>query len=173
MEHCPETKFPGRARRCFSSDFKIVVRAFAIRWQIAGPARVGKCIARILASHREAQLCEAHLTGGSDSVEPTKMDREMQGGWVYMMADRYRGTIYVGVTADLAARVNQHGAGEGSDFCARYGLTRLVWADRFASIEEAITFEKRLKRWRREWKFELIEKTNPDWNDLFHHLAGT
>lgn len=90
-----------------------------------------------------------------------------------MMADRYRGTIYVGVTADLAARIAQHREGKGSDFCAKYHLKRLVWAERFASIEETIAFEKRLKRWRREWKFDLIEKANPDWDDLFDQLAGT
>lgn len=96
-----------------------------------------------------------------------------QGGWVYIMANRYRGTLYIGVTADLAVRVGQHRDGTGSKFCARYGLKRLVWVERFASIEEAITFEKRLKRWRREWKFELIENANPEWDDLFDQLAGT
>ena len=90
-----------------------------------------------------------------------------------MMADRYRGTIYVGVTADLAARIAQHRERLGPDFCAKYHLNRLELAERFASIEETIAFEKRLKRWRREWKFDLIEKANPDWDDLFDQLAGT
>jgi putative endonuclease len=58
------------------------------------------------------------------------MERERRGGWVYMMADRYRGTLYVGVTSDLARRISQHRDGTGSDFCARYGLRRLVWAER-------------------------------------------
>ncbi|MCP5395846.1 MAG: GIY-YIG nuclease family protein [Sphingomonadaceae bacterium] len=98
------------------------------------------------------------------------MQREAKGGWVYVMADRYRGTLYVGVTSDLAARVTQHREGTGSDFCKRYGLTRLVWADRCDSIEDAIAHEKRLKRWRRAWKIELIEKTNPEWEDLFEVL---
>ncbi|MEM8724430.1 MAG: GIY-YIG nuclease family protein [Pseudomonadota bacterium] len=101
------------------------------------------------------------------------MDREQRGGWVYIMADRYRGTMYSGVTADLPMRTSQHREGTGSDFCKRYGLQILVWAERFETIEEAITFEKRLKRWRREWKFDLIEKANPGWNDLFNQLAGT
>lgn len=94
-----------------------------------------------------------------------------KGGWVYIMADRYRGTIYVGVTANLTMRVDQHRSGTGSDFCARYGLTRLVWAERGDRIEECIAHEKRVKHWRREWKFELIEKGNPDWNDLFETLT--
>ena len=99
------------------------------------------------------------------------MDRERQGGWVYIMADRYRGTMYVGVTTDLSARIRQHESGEGSDFCARYGLTRLVWAERGDDIVSCITHEKRLKRWRRAWKFELIERGNPHWRDMFDRLA--
>ena len=82
------------------------------------------------------------------------------------MADRSRGTMYVGVTAHLAARIRQHRSGEGSDFCALYGLDRLVWAERGDDIGACIEHEKRLKRWRREWKFELIERGNPEWDDL-------
>jgi putative endonuclease len=87
------------------------------------------------------------------------------------MADRYRGTIYFGVTADLAARITQHRHGDGSDFCARYRLTRLVWAEYGEDITECIAHEKRLKRWRRDWKFALIERGNPDWEDLFDQLT--
>jgi len=85
------------------------------------------------------------------------MDREQHGGWVYIMANRYRGTIYIGVTASLSRRVIQHRDGTGSDFCAQYGLNRLVWAERGETIADCIAHEKRLKRWRREWKFALIE----------------
>ena len=77
----------------------------------------------------------------------------MAGGWVYIMADRYRGTMYVGVTADLILRVAQHRTGKGSELCARYGLTRLVWAESSEQIDACIAHEKRLKRWRRECKF--------------------
>ncbi|MEG3153453.1 GIY-YIG nuclease family protein [Sphingomonas sp. RB1R13] len=94
-----------------------------------------------------------------------------KGGWVYIMSDRYRGTMYVGVTADLAARAFQHRTGEGSDFCRRYGLTRLVWAEHGDSITDCIAHEKRVKRWRREWKFALVEQANPDWLDL-HDTLG-
>ncbi|BBB13512.1 GIY-YIG nuclease family protein [Sphingopyxis sp. FD7] len=99
------------------------------------------------------------------------MERERKGGWVYIMADRYRGTIYVGVTAHLAARIHQHRTGDGSDFCARYGLGRLVWAERGDDIVLCIAQEKRIKRWHRQWKFELIERGNPDWLDLSDRLA--
>ena len=98
------------------------------------------------------------------------MDRERKGGWVYIMADRYRGTMYVGVTADLAARIFQHRSGSGSDFCARYQLHRLVWAERGDAIEDCIAHEKRIKRWHRQWKFDLIERANPEWSDLYDLL---
>jgi putative endonuclease len=94
-----------------------------------------------------------------------------KGGWVYIMADRYRGTMYVGVTADLAARIEQHRNGSGSDFCKRYGLDRLVWAEHGDRIEDCIAHEKRIKRWAREWKFALIEEGNPEWCDLFETLV--
>jgi len=95
------------------------------------------------------------------------MDRKALGGWVYIMTNRYRGALYVGVTSSLAVRVTQHREGAGSDYCARRGLTRLVWAERGDTIDECIAHEKRLKRWRREWKFALIEKANPEWDDLY------
>ncbi|WP_238303312.1 GIY-YIG nuclease family protein [Sphingomonas phyllosphaerae] len=69
------------------------------------------------------------------------------------------------------ARVAQHRAGTGSAFCAQYGLTRLVWAESSEQIDACIAHEKRLKRWRREWKFALIERDNPDWLDLFDRFA--
>ena len=97
------------------------------------------------------------------------MEKAKRGGWVYIMADRYRGTIYVGVTAHLPARILQHRSGDGSDFCARYSLTRLVWAEQGDDITACIAHEKRLKRWHRDWKLALIEQANPDWRDLFDH----
>ena len=81
------------------------------------------------------------------------------------MADRYRGTTYVGVTTNLAARISQHKSGLGSDFCRRYGLTRLVWAERGETILDCIAQEKRVKHWHREWKIALIERANPNWLD--------
>ncbi|TCD02222.1 GIY-YIG nuclease family protein [Erythrobacteraceae bacterium CFH 75059] len=99
------------------------------------------------------------------------MDRAKRGGWVYIMADRYRGTMYVGITANLATRVTQHRQGNGSEFCKRYNLRRLVWADHCDTIEDAIAHEKRLKRWQRAWKFDLIEQANPEWCDLFDPLV--
>ncbi len=98
------------------------------------------------------------------------MEREQQGGWVYMMADRYRGTLYVGSTADLAFRVSEHREGRGSKFCVEHGLTRLVWAEFLPTMQDAMDHEKRLKRWHRAWKIELVEKANRDWRDLFDDI---
>ncbi|HET7606583.1 MAG TPA: GIY-YIG nuclease family protein [Sphingomicrobium sp.] len=94
----------------------------------------------------------------------------MRGGWVYIMTDRYRGTLYVGVTSDLAARVLAHREGRGSKFCARYGLKRLVYAEHAPTIYEAIAREKAMKKWNRAWKIELIESANPDWLDLWEQI---
>jgi len=85
---------------------------------------------------------------------------------VYMLASRYRGTIYVGVTNDLSRRVGEHKAGHVAGFTRRYKTNCLVYCEPFASILEARARERTLKRWRREWKFKLIEADNPDWLDL-------
>ena len=94
----------------------------------------------------------------------------MSGGWLYIMADRYRGTIYTGVTSSIAQRAWQHRIGEGGAFTRQYGLTRLVYTEHYDSIEDAIAREKAVKKWRRAWKIELIERANPDWIDLFDKL---
>jgi putative endonuclease len=90
-----------------------------------------------------------------------------KGGWVYIMANRYRGGTYVGVTADLLRRVQQHREGTGSIHVADFNKTKLVYAERHEEIEPAIAREKLVKKWRREWKFALIEADNPEWNDLW------
>lgn len=88
-----------------------------------------------------------------------------KGGRVYIMANRYRGGIYGGVTSDLVRRVYQHREGKGSAHVADFGKTRLVYAERHEEIEAAIAREKLVKKWKREWKFALIEALNPDWHD--------
>jgi len=94
----------------------------------------------------------------------------MKAGWVYIMTNAPFGTLYIGVTSNLAARVWQHRNGQGSRFCKQYGLTRLVYVEQAPTIEEAIAREKAMKTWKRRWKTELIEKANPTWNDLFENL---
>jgi putative endonuclease len=88
------------------------------------------------------------------------------------MANRYRGHMYTGVTSNIAARVTAHREGRGSSHAASRQTYRLVWADQTESIEDAIAHEKRIMRWRRAGKFDLIEKGNPDWEDLFERLNG-
>ncbi len=83
-----------------------------------------------------------------------------------MMSDRYRGAIFTGVAADLAARIYQHRT-NSQGFVGRYRLSRLVMAERHEDIRDAIAREKALKKWRREWKIRLIEEQNPDWLDRF------
>jgi putative endonuclease len=87
--------------------------------------------------------------------------------WVYMLASGKHGTLYVGVTRSLERRVSEHKAKIFSGFTAKYDVDRLVWDRDFGEVSEAIAFEKRLKRWRREWKVQLIEADNPDWHDLY------
>jgi putative endonuclease len=94
----------------------------------------------------------------------------MRGGWVYIMTDAPYGTIYVGVTANLAARVHQHRLGRGSKFCAKHGLKRIVYCEPYPTINEAIAREKAMKAWQRRWKIKRIEEANPEWKDLFEHI---
>nr|WP_233994304.1 GIY-YIG nuclease family protein [Erythrobacter litoralis] len=87
------------------------------------------------------------------------------------MTNKRDGVLYVGVTADIAARVTQHRSGEGAAFCRRYGLKRLVYAEPHDDIRDAIAREKAMKAWKREWKVELIEKANAEWSDLYGTLV--
>ena len=96
----------------------------------------------------------------------------MAGGWVYILASRPHGTLYIGVTADLAARVLAHREGRGSGFARHYGALRLVFAERHDDISRAIQREKSLKRWRRALKVALIEAENPDWDDLWERIQA-
>ena len=94
----------------------------------------------------------------------------MPGGWVYIMTNSPHGTLYIGVTADIATRVHLHREGRGSESCRRYGLTRLVYAERYDDIHDAIAREKAMKRWKRQWKLRLVRRDNPNWNDLFETI---
>jgi len=86
--------------------------------------------------------------------------------YVYILASRYRGTIYVGVTNDLARRLAEHKGGFVVGFTKKYKVNRLVHMEEYASIDDARARERTLKRWRRSWKFELVEANNKDWKDL-------
>jgi putative endonuclease len=92
--------------------------------------------------------------------------------FVYLLANRRNGTLYVGVTNDLAKRVWQHKEGLVDGFTKKYGVKLLVWYEHTESIEAAIVREKQIKKWNRAWKVELIEANNPDWKDLYGQIAS-
>ena len=89
---------------------------------------------------------------------------------VYIMTNGPYGTLYVGVTSNLYQRVRQHREGTFGGFTSKYGLKRLVWYEQFDGIVEAIQREKSLKKYRRDWKINLIEEANPSWEDLYESL---
>jgi putative endonuclease len=86
--------------------------------------------------------------------------------FVYILASRYRGTLYIGVTNDLSRRVGEHKAGAVAGFTKRYKVDKLLYYEEFVSVREAREREHVLKRWRRDWKIQLIEGINPRWRDL-------
>lgn len=92
--------------------------------------------------------------------------------YVYILASMRNGTLYIGVTSNLAQRISAHRAGTASAFTRKYGVNMLVHVESFVDVREAITREKALKKWRRSWKLQLIEASNPDWEDLFDHING-
>jgi len=86
---------------------------------------------------------------------------------VYIMTDRMRGTLYIGVTNKLSRRIYEHREGVYPGFTRTYGLKRLVWFQHFEGMTNAIRREKVLKHWPRDWKINLIERENPHWDDLY------
>ena len=91
---------------------------------------------------------------------------------VYMLASRKHGTLYIGVTSALISRTAQHREGLFDGFTRKYGVNRLVWFETFNLITDAIRREKQLKKYKREWKLNLIENLNPNWDDLFPELLA-
>ena len=85
---------------------------------------------------------------------------------VYLMASRRNGTLYIGVTSDLARRIWQHREATSPGFTARYGVALLVWFEAHADMTAAIRRETQIKKWNHTWKLRLIEENNPDWRDL-------
>ena len=86
---------------------------------------------------------------------------------VYILASKRNGTLYIGVTSDLVKRIWEHKNDFVAGFTKRYGIHNLVWYEPHESMQSAIEREKKLKEWKRAWKLELIEKENPDWQDLY------
>jgi len=94
----------------------------------------------------------------------------MEQYFVYILASKRNGTLYIGVTNNLLKRVHQHRNDVSEGFTRKYSVHKLVYFEIYKDIRDAITREKRMKKWKRQWKLELIEKSNPEWNDLFDSL---
>ena len=92
--------------------------------------------------------------------------------YVYILASRRDGAIYVGITSDIVRRVYEHRMKAIPGFTARYNITQLVWFETYADPISAISREKELKKWKRAWKTRLIEKDNPNWDDLYDSICS-
>ena len=108
------------------------------------------------------------LVAGIHGLQHANM-RE-RGGWVYIMTNQPNGTLYLGVTSDIARRAWEHREGMVEGFTRRYGLNRLVYVERHEGIAAAIQRERTMKHWPRAWKVNLIVAQNPDWADLYETL---
>ncbi len=93
-------------------------------------------------------------------------------GYVYILASKRNGTLYVGVTSNLTKRVWQHREGLVESFTKRYGVHRLVYVEEHSDVRDALERERQLKKWNRAWKLELIERENPAWADLYEPLVS-
>jgi len=98
------------------------------------------------------------------------MTREKGVYAVYILASKKNGTLYIGVTGDLATRITQHREGQVPGFTKQYGVKTLVWYESFELINLAIQREKTMKKWPRQWKINIIETSNPNWTDLYYHI---
>lgn len=94
----------------------------------------------------------------------------MKRYFVYIMASQRNGTLYIGVTNDIARRVYEHRSDMIEGFTKKYSVHRLVYFEESNDVNVAITREKQLKKWKRSWKLRLIEKMNPEWKDLYEKL---
>jgi len=90
--------------------------------------------------------------------------------YVYILPSKKNGTLYIGVTNNIARRSWEHRDGRGAAFTEKYGVKRLVYIEEHADVRNAIEREKTMKEWKRQWKIDLIEKDNPNWDDLFETL---
>ena len=96
----------------------------------------------------------------------------MQHYYAYILASQRNGTIYIGVTSDLIKRTYEHKNNLIDGFTKKYNVHQLVYYEQFDDVNLAITREKQLKKWKRKWKLELIEKSNPTWNDLYEDICS-
>ena len=103
----------------------------------------------------------------SDSVLKYRMPKK---GYLYILASRRNGTLYIGVTSDLVKRIEEHKQKLVDGFTKKYGITTLVYFETFEDIRDAIIRERQIKEWKRKWKTELIQSVNPYWRDLYEDI---
>jgi putative endonuclease len=119
----------------------------------------------------QGQRCTARaLAPGLVQAIDALHDASMRGGWVYIMTNRPNGTLYTGVTNDIARRSWEHREGRIKGFTKRHGLKRLVLTEFYEDIRDALQRESNMKHWSRAWKVRLIVATNPEWRDLYEDL---
>ncbi len=92
--------------------------------------------------------------------------------YVYILASKRNGTLYIGVTNDLIRRVAEHKSGQVEGFTKEYNVKQLVFYEDTSDIDAALNREKQLKKWKRAWKLRLIEESNPEWRDLYQDIIG-
>ena len=109
--------------------------------------------------------------GGDHSANEARIVGQQMGFWIYILASRRGGTLYVGVTNNLIRRVFEHREGLVPGFTKRYGVKMLVYYERHDAAAAAIQREKNIKHWPREWKIDLILSINPDWKDLYEEVT--
>ena len=101
------------------------------------------------------------------------MDEDMdRNPTVYILASKYRGVLYIGVTSNLQFRIWQHRQKLIKGFTRKYNIDRLVWFEQYEQMYDAIVREKRIKKWNRDWKIRLVELTNPGWHDLYDEILS-
>jgi putative endonuclease len=112
---------------------------------------------------------QTRVRAANDSTLASRFKPTMPSGFVYILASKRNGTLYTGITSDLPGRLRAHREGKGSAFVKKYGVTRLVYYEEHKLYVVAIQRETSIKRWKREWKIALIEKFNPEWEDLLKY----
>jgi putative endonuclease len=103
-------------------------------------------------------------------LDPPSKGNRMKKGFMYIMSNKQDGVLYIGVTSDIVKRVYEHKNNFVDGFTKLYNLKNLVYYEVYDDIEEAIKREKQLKNWHRDWKIELVNKQNPQWNDLYESI---
>jgi len=105
-------------------------------------------------------------------IQNNNHKNKMKQYYIYIMANKRNGTLYIGVTSNLPQRVYQHKYKNVYSFTSKYDINKLVYFEVISDANSAIQREKQLKNWQRKWKLELIEKMNPEWNDLYNQITG-